>query len=155
MEFKEGDVISGRGIDLARYVGHEVINEDKYIKVLEFGKSATHYIPMNKADDLRKLPSKADVKKLLKMFDKESLIDDGEIEGSRYKYFKEKLEQVDFKKTLEVLHDLSALRVAKEINSSERKLLNVIREKILTEIAFILECSSEDLENVIDLEKVA
>jgi RNA polymerase-interacting CarD/CdnL/TRCF family regulator len=84
------------------------------------------------------------------MFKNKNLVDSGEIDGSRYKYLKEKLEGAVFKKSIEVLHDLSSLRQSKEISSSERNIYNELKPKMIAEISHVLGTSSESIEAIID-----
>lgn len=153
MKFQDGDIVSGRGIRVGRLVGEKILDGSTYLKVYDLSNSAIYYVPLDRTDDLRKLPSKKEVEKFLKIFDDLELIDEGVIDDSRYKYFKSKLDLVNFQKTLEVLHDLSVLKHKKEINSSERKLFNDLKEKMIDEMAYILECETEKLEGVIELTK--
>lgn len=153
MKFQDGDIVSGRGIRVGRLVGEDILDGATYLKVYDLSKNAVYYVPLDRTDDLRKLPSKKEVQKHLKMFSSLKLIDEGELEGSRYKFFKSKLDLVDFRKTIEVLHDLSVLKLNKEINSSERKLFNDLKEKMIEEMAYILECEQDVLESIIELNK--
>jgi len=153
MKFQDGDIVSGRGIGIGRIVGEETIDGAAYLKVFDLNKNANYDIPKDRLEDLRKLPSKNVAQNDLKMFDSLELVDDGELDSSRYKYLKSKLELVDFQKTIEVLHDLSVLKFKKEINSSERKLYNHLKEKVVVELAYILECEPDELDDVIELVK--
>lgn len=155
MELNVGDILSGKAIELGRFEGETEIDSKVYYKVMDVRKKAMHFIPVDKLDDIRKLPSKDTVQKNLIMFDSLDLVDEGLLEGSRYKYFKEKLSEVNFQKSLEVLHDLAALHFTKEISSSERKLFNGLKTKLLTEMAFILDWDLDQLEEVVDFTKLA
>lgn len=153
MSFSENDIVSGMGIQIGRYQGTEEINSVAYHKIFDVNRKATCFIPNHNMCDIRRLPKKTTVEKNLTMFDTLDLIDSGEVEGSRYKYFKEKMEKTTFKGYLEVLHDLSSLKVSKEISSSERKLMNEIKEKMLVELCFILDTEAKDLEDLINFKK--
>ena len=68
MEYEIGDIISGRGIQTGRYQGLEVINSKEFHKVYDLSKKATYFIPIDRIEDIRKLPTKETVKRNLNLF---------------------------------------------------------------------------------------
>ena len=100
MEFNQGDIVTGHGIMAGKYLGLETIEvgdlKTDYHKIYDKVKSMVHYLPDTNSDTLRKLPSKATFNKYLKMMENEEMIDLGEIEGSRYKYLKNKYQNSNY-----------------------------------------------------------
>jgi hypothetical protein len=91
MNLVEGDYVAGVGISTGEYLGIETLSQSRYLKVKELTFELIHYLPIEKVSDLRKLPSKATVTKYIKKLETQKPIEVGEIEGSRYRFFKEKL----------------------------------------------------------------
>lgn len=150
MDFSVGDVLSGKGIQYGKYCGTETITNSDFFKIEDLTKNATHYVPVDCVEALRKLPSKQEVMNKLKMFDESKLIDVDEVEGSRYKFFKAKLEQISFEKNLEVMHDMCSLMSDGLLNSSEKKLYSQLKEKIGLEISYILGKNLDEVNLMLD-----
>jgi RNA polymerase-interacting CarD/CdnL/TRCF family regulator len=138
MKFEVGDNISGQSITTGKYLGLEVMYGKDFHRIYDNTKKMTVFVPIGEEGKLRKLPTKDTVISSLKSFTKDVLIESDQIDGSRYKFFKDKLQLVNFKKSIEVLHDLTLLKKNKEITVSERKLLTSLKDKLLIEISFIM-----------------
>ena len=147
LNFSDGDIVSSNTISVGKFVGNERMelagSTSDFLKIYDFDKKMFHYIPENKQEQLRKLPKKITVKKYLDLFHSKEHIDVQEIEGSRYKYFKQKIDGASFKNLIEVLVDLSLLKVEGKLSVSEKKLMNALKEKIAFEASFILEVEQE------------
>ena len=142
----KGDNITGVDITTGVYLGKVEIYEKVCHKIFDNVKQMTIFLPLNSEKKLRKLPSKELVLENMVIFKNKKLVDAQEIEGSRYKYFKEKLSKTSFKSSIEVLHDLNVLVHLKDISVAERKLFVQLKEKMLHEIAFVLEISFKELD---------
>lgn len=149
MQLNVGDYISGKSISIGKYLGENTINDTKFHKIFDTSKNLVLYVPVGNESDLRKLPSKSTVDKYLNMFNDQDIIDSQEVDGSRYKYFKEKVSKSKFKHSIEVLHDLCVLKKNREISASERKLLNSLEEKLIPELSHISNLNSDEIENKI------
>lgn len=151
MDLKYGDLVTSTQFLHGKYLGKETINQGIFYKIFNADKKVVLYIREGQEDQFRKLPSVKTVKRNLKIFKSSELIDSDEQDGSRYKYFKEKLGEANFQGMLEVFHDLSVLQVNKSITSSERKLLGNLETKVIDELAIVL---GEEHDDVRDLVKV-
>lgn len=149
MKLIEGDFVAGVGISTGKYLGTETLSKGRYIKIKELSMELIHYLPINKVTDLRKLPSKATVQKYMKILDTDKTIEVGEIEGSRYRFFKEKLLKGSLKSTMEVFHDLNIFKKEKKLSVSEKKLFNTILEKLTCEFSHVLGVDRDEAEEVI------
>ncbi|MEE2671727.1 MAG: hypothetical protein VYA54_08450 [Bdellovibrionota bacterium] len=147
MQLNVGDFISGKSISIGKYLGENTINDTKFHKIFDTSKNLVIYVPVGNESDLRKLPSKTTVEKYLNMFNDQEVIDCQEIDGSRYKYLKDKVSQSQFKSSIEVLHDLCVLKKKREISASERKLLNSLEEKLVPELTHISSMKQEEIED--------
>lgn len=150
-----GTIVSGKGIQLGRFEGEMEMNGQTFYRVMDIKKKAMHFVASDNIEDLRTLPSENTVREGLKIFTNTTLIESGEVEGSRFKFFKNKLDDIDFENSLEVLHDLIVLHENKEISSSERKLLTSLKEKMIIEMKYILNCKPEDIEKLIEIKLTA
>lgn len=150
MDFKSGDLVSRKDFQYGEVCGIEAISDCDFLKIKDLTKKATYFIPLDDAKSLRRLPSKVEALKRLKIFQLKELIDIGEIEGSRYKFFKAKLEIVNFEKSLEVLHDMAALKLDGLLNSSEKKLYSGLKEKIGLELSYVLGKSLDEVNSILD-----
>lgn len=155
MDLSLGDVITGKGIQYGRVCGVESISNSTFYKVEDLTQKAIHYIPEVDTCSFRKLSSKEKISEKMKMFKKNSLIDVNEIDGSRYKYFKAKLDNHEFEKSLEVLHDMELLNMDKNLNSSEKKLYSTLKEKMGLEISFVLDKAIEEVYLMFEFPKLA
>jgi RNA polymerase-interacting CarD/CdnL/TRCF family regulator len=155
MDLSIGDIVSGKDIQYGRYSGVETISKKEFFKVEDLTKKVTHFIAIDELKTLRKLPTKKEIAEKVKIFKDKASIDIGEIEGSRYKYFKAKLEIVDFEKSLEVLHDMASLKIDGELNSSEKKLYSVLKEKMSIEVSFVLGKSLAEVNSILDFPQLA
>jgi RNA polymerase-interacting CarD/CdnL/TRCF family regulator len=144
--FKIGDNVSSESMATGKYLGVDEFNGEEFHKVYDHSTRLTLYISLNEIGKLRALPSENIVRRYLKAFHDKRLIDSDLIEGSRYKYFKSKLERVNFKDTFEVLHDLHILFLNKKISTSERRIYKTLKAKVLGEISYILGVEHSDLE---------
>lgn len=149
MELIVGDFVAGVGITTGKYLGTETLSKGRYIKVKELSVELIHYLPLEQASNLRKLPSKATVQKYIRSLETDKTIDVGEIEGSRYRFFKEKLLKGSLINTLEVFHDLNIFKKEKKITVSEKKLFNTILEKLTCEFSHVLGLKKDKAEEVI------
>ena len=93
MQLSIGDYISGKSISIGKYLGENTINDITFHKIFDTSKNLVIYVPVGNESELRKLPSKGTVEKYLNMFKDQEVIDCQEIDGSRYKYLKEKVSQ--------------------------------------------------------------
>ncbi len=153
MDLKQGDNVASVDIATGKYIGKEKLNKKEFHKIYDSNSNMTVFIPVGEEGKLRKLPSKYTVINSLKIFSKFDLIDSQQIEGSRYKYFKAKVEKVNFKGMLEVYHDLSLLNIQKSISTTERKLWLRLKDKLLNEITHVLKQEKEQVENMLSLKK--
>ena len=149
MNLKFGDNVSGENISAGKYLGKGEIDAKEFHKIYDSQKKITLYIPLGKENEFRKLPTEKIVLENIKMFELNNFIDSQEIDGSRYKYYKEKLTRVSFKGTLEVLHDLKVLHQRKMLSLTEKNLLQILKEKMVTEISFVLNCEPGKAENML------
>jgi RNA polymerase-interacting CarD/CdnL/TRCF family regulator len=138
MKLSQGDHVTSDNISIGKYEGKTFMYDKEFHKVFDNSKSMTVFIPIDNEGGLRKLPSPPTVEKYLKLFDREDLIEIGEVEGSRYKFFRDKLKSSSFKTSVEVLHDLAVLHKDKKSTASEKKLYSELREKMVQEMSFIL-----------------
>jgi len=153
MTLNEGDYVTGKGIPVGEYLGvNELTEGAMFHKIYDVSKKATHYVPIESEGSLRKLPSKSTIMKNLKIFEKDQTIDIGEVDGSRYRYFNEKLDKMTFKAEIEVLHDLVVLKKDKSTSVSENKLLISLREKVVNEMSHILSSNSKEVEGLLTLQ---
>ncbi len=153
MTLNEGDYVTGKGIPVGEYLGvNELTEGAMFHKIYDVSKKATHYVPIESEGSLRKLPSKSTIMKNLKIFEKDKTIDIGEVDGSRYRYFNEKLDKMTFKAEIEVLHDLVVLKKDKSTSVSENKLLISLREKVVNEMSHILASNSKEVEGLLTLQ---
>lgn len=153
MTLNEGDYVTGKGIPVGEYLGiNELTEGNMFHKIYDVSKKATHYVPIESEGSLRKLPSKSTIMKNLKIFEKDKTIDIGEVDGSRYRYFNEKLDKMTFKAEIEVLHDLVVLKKDKSTSVSENKLLINLREKVVNEMSHILSSDSKEVEGLLTLQ---
>lgn len=150
MEFKTGDILSGKGIQYGKLCGIESINNSDFFRIEDLTKKATYFIAIEERDFLRKLASEDEVNHTLKMFNTKEHIDVGEVEGSRYKYFKTKLESVSFKNSMEVLHDMASLKLEGLLNTSEKKLYQSLKEKLSLEITYILNKNLDEVQEILE-----
>jgi RNA polymerase-interacting CarD/CdnL/TRCF family regulator len=146
LPFNVGDNVSSESIATGKYLSTELFNGEEFHKVYDHSTRLTLYVSLEDTSKLRALPSKNIVKRYLKFFNDKRLIDSDLIEGSRYKYFKSKLERVNFKDTFEVLHDLHVLLLTKKISTSERRIYKTLKSKVFGEISYILGIDHSDLE---------
>lgn len=151
MDLSYGDKVSGESISAGKYLGKDEIDSHEFHKIYDSRKKITLYVPLGKEGFLRKLPTANSILKDIKMFKFNNFVDYQEIDGSRYKYFKAKLAQVNFKAMLEVFHDLKVLHQRKRLSPTERKLLYTLKEKLVTEISIVLNCEQENIENMLIL----
>lgn len=147
MDLKEGDFITCDSIATGKYLGDCEVYDGKYHRVFDTHNKVTLFIPFGEEEQFRKIPTKQTVQKCLNIFRKNELIDAKQIDGSRYKYFKEKLKNASFKKSVEVLHDLYVLKQNKKTSHSERKLFTTLKDNLLNEISFALSETTENIEN--------
>lgn len=155
MILNEGDYVTGKGIPVGEYLGIDELTQGtggKFHKIYDLSKKATHYVPLNSEGNLRKLPTKTTIMKNLKIFESDKTIDIGEVDGSRYRYFNEKLDKMTFKAEMEVLHDLVCLKKDKSTSVSENKLLISLREKVVNEMSHILASKSDEVEKLLILQ---
>lgn len=146
MQLTKGDKIFADQIVVGDYLGKVELYEKEFHKVYDGPKKLNVYIPVEDVDKLKKIPGKETVKKELNsLLNNDDFIDVDELEGSRYKYFKAKLENCTFKKGVEVFHDLSLLLKRKEISSTERKLHTGLKEKLVDQISYVLKMDKEEL----------
>ncbi|MBK24435.1 MAG: hypothetical protein CME70_10605 [Halobacteriovorax sp.] len=154
MDFSRGDLVAGVGISAGEYVGKEVVSAygktEKFHKVIEEDKDLIHYLPCNEDISLRKLPTKRTLMRYLRDLKSSKMIDVGEIEGSRYRYFKNKFLKGSLKPMLEVFHDLNILKKEKKISVSERKLFNELKEKLVIEASYILDQKQDHSEHLLE-----
>ncbi len=154
MDFSRGDLVAGVGISAGEYAGKEIVSTEgttkKFHKVIENDKDIVHYLPCNKDISLRKLPTKRTFKRYLRDLKSSKMIDVGEFEGSRYRYFKNKFLKGSLKPMLEVFHDLNILKKEKKISVSERKLFNELKEKLVVETSYILDQKQDQSEDLLD-----
>lgn len=155
MFLEVGDRLSGEGILTGKYLGVEDCHGKTFHKVYDNVKQVTLFIPMGQEGKLRKLPTAATIQKNLKIFNNGDTIDEQEIENSRYKYYKEKISKVKFTKTLEVFHDLCVLHKEKRITPSERKLMGSLKEKLVAEVAYVLDEDLKAVESLLSLQEDA
>lgn len=153
MKLIKGDNVSSVDIAAGTYMGKESFQGKNFYKIFDTNRKLTVFIPLGDESKLRKLPSKSTVLKNLKMFEHYELIDSQEVEGSRYKYFKTKMEKMTFKGVLEVYHDLSYLVKEKSISTTERKLWLKLKDKLIHEISHILENSEDQVEGMLTLKR--
>jgi RNA polymerase-interacting CarD/CdnL/TRCF family regulator len=151
MILKEGDNISTIDVAAGRYLGKEMLQTKEFHKILDSSKNLTIFIPVGNESQLRKLPSKSSVLKNIEIFENYNIIDCQEIEGSRYRYFKSKVEEMSFKAILEVYHDLSYLSKEDSISAVEKKLWLRLKDQIIHEISHILDSNQEQVESMITL----
>ncbi|MAZ49736.1 MAG: hypothetical protein CME65_14335 [Halobacteriovoraceae bacterium] len=147
MQLNIGDYISGKSISIGKYLGENTINDTLFHKIFDTSKNLVIYVPVGNESELRKLPSKVTVEKYLNMFKDQEVIDCQEIDGSRYKYLKDKVSRSKFKASIEVLHDLCVLKKKREISASERKLLNSLEEKLVPELSHISDLGQAEIES--------
>lgn len=155
MILNEGDYVTGKGIPVGEYRGIGELTEGtggRFHMIYDFSMKATHYVPLDSEGTLRKLPSKTTIMKNLKIFENLKTVDIGEIDGSRYRYFNEKLEKLTFKSEMEVLHDLVVLKKDKATSVSENKLLISLREKVVNEMSHILASNPKEVEGLLVLQ---
>lgn len=155
MTLNEGDYVTGKGIPVGEYLGVDELSQGtggKFHKIYDVSKKATHYVPVESEGTLRKLPTKSTIMKNLKIFEKLETVDIGEVDGSRYRYFNEKLDKMTFKAEIEVLHDLVVLKKDKSTSVSENKLLISLREKVVNEMSHILSSDSKSVEGLLTLQ---
>ncbi len=153
MDLRKGDNISSIDTAAGKYLGKEVFKDKEFHKIFDTQQKLTVFIPVGEENKLRKLPSKSTVLKSLKIFEQYNLIDSQQTEGSRYKYFKAKMEKMTFKGILEIYHDLSYLRREKKITTTERKLRLRLKDKLISEISQILGRSDEQVESMLTLKR--
>lgn len=154
MDLKKGDFVSGNGISIGEYLGLDELSvngAERFLKVKDSHKQAIHYLPLASESNFRKLPTKPTIMKNLTLLKENDLIDSGEIEGSRYNYFKAKLEKTSFKADIEVYHDLLVLKRDKEATLGEKKLLNSLKEKLVYELGHILGKDNKETEAMLEL----
>lgn len=123
MVFHFGDNIAGESITTGQYLGRVEMYEKEFHKVFDSSKKLVVFIPVGNESKMRKLPGVKLAKRYLKILQDNDLIDTQEIEGSRYKYYKQKLEVSSFKSSIEVLHDLYILNKNKKSSVSEKNYL--------------------------------
>ncbi|MBT3585480.1 MAG: hypothetical protein HN509_11285 [Halobacteriovoraceae bacterium] len=154
MNLKEGDLISGHNVAIGKYMGIGEVDGcagTQFHRIYDMQKEAIHYIPLDKLESVRKLPAKSTVMKNLEIFKIGKLIDSGEIEGSRYQYFSQKLAKQKFKNEIEVFHDLTVLKEQKGATIGESKLWNSLKERLVFEMTFVLSCKKPDVEKLLQL----
>lgn len=154
MALQEGDFVSGKEFSIGKYLGTEVFDHmggKTFLKIYDVPNKITHFILPENGDGLRKLPSKKDLLNKLRIFEDKSLLDIDEIEGSRYKYLKEKLEKTNFESELEVLHDLIVLKDDKQSTVGENKLLMFLKEKMMNEMSHILSLPQDEAANLLKI----
>lgn len=155
MNLKIGDFVSGNGISIGEFLGIQELGiqgADHFMKIKDSHKQAIHYLPVSTEANFRKLPSKSTITRNLNVLKEVKPIDIGEIEGSRYNYFKAKLEKNEFKSEIEVFHDLQVLKRDKEATLGEKKLLNGLKEKLVYELGHILAKDSKEVESMLELQ---
>jgi RNA polymerase-interacting CarD/CdnL/TRCF family regulator len=153
MDLTHGDYLTGPQISAGKFTGvDKMLIENQQIcfyKIFDIAKKITHYIPEEKLKSLRKLPSKKTYQKYLEMMENKKFIDVQELDGTRYLFFKHKINTGTAKNTFEVAHDLMMLELQKDITITERKLLNSIRSKLIHEISFVFEIAPKEAESII------
>ena len=142
-----GDNVAGDGITTGKYLGTEKMYGRSFHKVFDKTKQMIVYFPFEEIRRIRRLPSKSTMLRSLNIFDNNFILDDGKIEGSRYKYYKEKLKDVSFKSTVEILHDVNMLVKNKKASVAERKMYHLLKDKVLNEVSYVLALSLEEIEN--------
>jgi RNA polymerase-interacting CarD/CdnL/TRCF family regulator len=151
-KFCEGDYVSSTEVAAGEYVGKDNILGNDYHKVYDAKTKLTLFIPVEDEYKIKKLPRKSTVKNYLKIFNQYQLLDCKDLNGSRYKYFKSKSECNNLKACLEVFHDLVVLQLKKLISPSERKLKSRIKERLVDELALILQEEADFVEGLMNLQ---
>jgi RNA polymerase-interacting CarD/CdnL/TRCF family regulator len=155
MDLTPGDYLTGPKISAGIFTGIDRMEVNKqqicFYKIFDIAKKITHYIPKDKLRNIKKLPSKETYYQYLKMMKDPRHIDIQELDGSRYLFFKHKLDTGSVKSTFEAVHDLKVLELQKKITIAERKLLNTAKGKLVNEISFVLELSPKEAETRISL----
>lgn len=144
--FKKGDNISGENITTGKYLGQVKLYKKKFHKIYDSNKNMTLFLSLDSTNSLRKLPSEKMAKENLRIFELKELIDVKEIDGSRYKYFKDKLKNSSFRQSIEVLHDLNILTLQKKASAIERKLYLNLKEQLMCEISFVMNMELDEAE---------
>lgn len=144
--FENGDYVAGAGITTGRYLGVDKMYGVEFHKVFDKAKNLTVFIPYKECEKLRRLPSRKMMQKALKIFKEDDLISDSEFIGSRYRFYKDKMEKASFRTTLEVVHDLKILITNKKATVAERRMFNHLKEKVMIEISNVLGLDEESVE---------
>jgi RNA polymerase-interacting CarD/CdnL/TRCF family regulator len=155
LNLTHGDYLTSPQIAAGIFTGIDKIEvEDQLIpfyKIFDIAKKITHYIPEENLKYLQKLPSKKTYNQYLKIMEDLEYIDVQKLDGTRYQFFKHKINTGSIKSTFEAVHDLMLLEFKKEITVTERKLLNPNRNKLIDEISFVFEVQPKEAESIISL----
>lgn len=152
MNFVIGDIVSGGNVAAGTITGIEIKQmmgvEASYYIIKEDEMELVHFYPVSQSNNLRKVPSVEMIKKHFQVFESDALIDVDKKDGSRYKFFQERVKSGDFQALVEVVHDLILLQKESKLSVGEKMLYKKLKEKLVKEISCVLESSDSMLEKL-------
>jgi RNA polymerase-interacting CarD/CdnL/TRCF family regulator len=154
VSFKQGDNVSGDIVSMGNYLGKEKIKSKEFHKIYDVCKKFILYLPLGEEKKLRKLPTRKTVLKNIDIFRTDDFVDYQKTDGSRYKFYKDKLAKASFQGSIEVLHDLCVLQRRKKLSVPEKKLWELLKEKLVFEISFILSCEQDKVKSMLVLNEI-
>lgn len=159
-KYNVGDYISSRTIQVGLVVDHVergISGEKQDFYVVEekidkcYSKTIRHYVPQVFEKNMRALPNKKHVEKVLEETANDFKFGFQKTEEmpSRYKFLSTELKNASFKKFSEIIHYLAALEINKKITASEKKLLKSKKDQFVKEVSFITSMDENKIDDLI------